>query len=321
MSSNRLRIYLNTAIHLIQQFHPLDIFQCAPQVFLRVRLQRDDRLDTLLPQQLKKPLKGEGPLPHRQVLIGAAMVVMEVYLADPGAEGIHPLIEARQGKRVEVASVKTETNIPRPLQCVQEKAERFRTVLIDIFKCHLCPPLGDCFHKATPGIHTVFQPLFFMRDIVSLIKGGVTHHGPGSETGYQIKDLPETFHGHLSYLPVQSAGSQVEKGGVQCNGQARAMQGIRYVTEFISAEMVEGKTIQTNLRIDPLFKDYIKVLIDQHPKGHIDLDFFQYIVHIQQIRTTVYDSYSSGDTLYHNTPPLDNRAVIFFLQLKTLLVR
>jgi len=80
-------------------------------MFLGVGLQRHDRLDILLFQQLKKSRKGEGSLPHRQMFISAAMIVVEMYLADPGAESINPFFKVRPGKGVEMTGVKAEANI------------------------------------------------------------------------------------------------------------------------------------------------------------------------------------------------------------------
>ena len=129
----------------------------------------------------------------------------------------------------------------------------------------------------------------------------MAYHRPGSEKGNQIKDLPEAFYGHLSYFLIYGSGPQIEKGGVQRNGKPGVMKEVRHVTEFAYAETVESKTIQTDLRIYLLFKDNIKILINKHLKGHIDLYFFQYLAHIRHILTLIYNSNPAG--IFFTTMP------------------
>jgi len=211
------------------------------------------------------------------------MVVVEMNLTDPGTEGVHPLFNAGSGKGVAVTGVKAEADITCPGESLQEKTERLRTPLIDILDCDFRSRFIDHLQDITPCLPAVFQPLLFMGNIVLFIEGGVTNHGPGAKKRDQIKGLSESFHRHLPYLPVYGTGSQIEEGGMQRNGQTRAAEGIRHITEFTSAETVEDKTIQADLRVDSFFQDQVKVPVNQHLKGHIYLDFSQYIAHIQNI--------------------------------------
>jgi hypothetical protein len=94
-----------------KQFKPFDIVDRSPHMFFSMGLKCYDRTDATFLEIMKKAVKGKGPLPHRQMFISAAMIVVEMYLADPRTESIHPFFKVRPGKGVEMTGVKAEANI------------------------------------------------------------------------------------------------------------------------------------------------------------------------------------------------------------------
>jgi hypothetical protein len=71
---------------------------------------REDRPQVLPSNQRQELPEGEIPFSHRKVLIGRAVVIVEMDLTQPVAEHLYPLPVRRTSEGVRVPGIETESD-------------------------------------------------------------------------------------------------------------------------------------------------------------------------------------------------------------------
>ena len=127
----------------------------------------EDRPQVLLPENREKVGKRDAPLPYRQVLIGRAVVVVNVDFTQKIAQVIHPEAKRRPAEGMGVPGVKTETNLGRGKR-VQQEFHLSGILFVDVLQCDKRLHAVNDPEETPPGFEAVFKPLLFGGDVVSL---------------------------------------------------------------------------------------------------------------------------------------------------------
>ena len=134
-----------------------------------MRFDGEDRSEVLLSDQRHKLPEGEIPFSDRQVLIGRAVVVMDMDLTQAVAEYLQPFPERRPPEGIGVPGIETESN-PGRIQRVEKRPELQGPPLIDVL--HGDQRLGpfNVLDQPVPCFETVGEPLPLPGNIVLFIE-------------------------------------------------------------------------------------------------------------------------------------------------------
>jgi hypothetical protein len=271
-------------LRTLKQFHGPEVFQRPPESLLRMGLNGKDRFEIPLPDHRKQFAERDIPLPHRQVLIKCAVVVVDVDLSQEIAQCLDPKAERHAAEGVGVPGIEAEADLRRGKR-VQEQFQRLRVSFIDILQGddRLRPP--DAIEEGPPGGKAVFKPLRFGGDIVSFVEGGMADHGTGPEPGDQVEDLTETVEGNLPDPGIERPRPEVHEGGVKGHRKACIGKTFSCFPEIGRLKTVEVMVVKTNLRVDLFPEHHGQQLFPEEMEWHMNLDFLQNLPH--EDRTSV----------------------------------
>src|SRR5450631_3866028 len=134
-----------------------------------------DRIRCVPFQQVEQQIKINLTLAGRQVLIGLAMVVVDVCLDNELAEVGKPFLQRDGCKHVPVSYVKTVTEA-RVIYCFQKPAKCGRLFLEDVLHSNDCVCLFGAGDKFPPEIDTVFEPVEPAASVAQFVITGVEHN-------------------------------------------------------------------------------------------------------------------------------------------------
>ena len=151
-----------------------------------------------------------------EMIVTVAEVVMEVELAEPGADRIfiHPDLPGGIGKGHQVADIQAETE-NRGVQFGKEGAVDHRRGLVGVFKHHRSLVMFCDSKQFLPGFQGILQPGVQLVTMFVLFESQVTDDGPGVKDWNQLKGQAQFLPGQRPDPRVKAARRQVGEGGVQ----------------------------------------------------------------------------------------------------------
>lgn len=209
-----------------------------------------------------------------KMAVTVPMVVVKMKLPKMGPQHIQPFFQRRSTEGRLMPDIQAESNV-QGSRGFKKRKKILRGFLEDILQHEAASKGRQCFGKPLPQNQTVFDPLRPHVPVTKALIAGVTNDGFRSEQGNESKDLFKSAVRDSPDFGVDRSGRQVYEGTVKGHRRTVFTEGVCTTPEYRIIQGIESLCIQTDLRIDSVFKNKRQIAFIQHVERYVYMYLFQ----------------------------------------------